>query len=250
MSDKIPKFGAGSFRCIHCSTVSQQTWFAGKNASDRIFEAMRNIFHDYRSHLQSYKQDAIKEYLQHMENELRGAFKALVPSSVAVSICSACGDPSIWVREEIVYPKLSIVEQPNKDLNDEIAKIYMEAASIVGSSPRGAAALLRLALQKLLIQIGKDGKNINSDIKELVAAGLSPTIQKALDLLRVVGNNAVHPGQIAIEDNRDVALKLFQVLNLISYEMITRPKEISSLYEELIPEDTKKHIKDRDGSIT
>jgi hypothetical protein len=230
--------------------VSQQSWFAGQNASDRILKAMQIIFHDYRGHLQSYEQEAVTNYIQHMQSELRNSFKALMPSTVAISICGACDAPTIWVREKVVYPKLNLVDDPNKDLSEEIAKIYMEAASIVGSSPRGAAALLRLALQKLLIQIGKEGKNINGDIKALVADGLSPTIQKALDLLRVVGNNAVHPGQIAIEDNLDVALKLFQILNLISYEMITRPNEISALYQELVPEDTKKHIEARDGSIT
>ena len=90
---------------------------------------------------------------------------------------------------------------------------------------------MRLALQKLLMQIGKSGKNINNDIKELVAEGLSPKIQQALDLLRVVGNNAVHPGQIDIEDNSNIALKLFHILNFIAEEMITKPKELEFLQQ-------------------
>ncbi|WP_415663473.1 DUF4145 domain-containing protein [Vibrio taketomensis] len=49
---------------------------------------------------------------------------------------------------------------------------------------------------------------MNNDIKELVSEGLSPKIQQALDSLRVVGNNAVHPGQINIDDNAEVAYKL------------------------------------------
>ena len=107
--------------------------------------------------------------------------------------------------------------------------------------------MLRLALQLLLKQLGKSGKNINNDIKELVSEGLSPKIQKALDLLRVVGNNAVHPGQIDLEDGRDIALKLFHVLNFIADEMISKPKELDLLYADVVPEETQKHINERDG---
>ncbi len=106
---------------------------------------------------------------------------------------------------------------------------------------------MRLALHKLLIQVGENGKDINQDIKNLVSNGLSPKIQKALDLVRVVGNNAVHPGQIDFKDNRNIALNMFKLLNLVSYEMITKPKEIEELYEDVIPDDTKEHIKKRDG---
>lgn len=133
-------------------------------------------------------------------------------------------------------------------MNEEIQNLYLEASSIVVDSPKGATAILRLALQLLLKQLGKSGKNINADIKELVSEGLSPRIQQALDLLRVVGNNAVHPGQIDLDDNNDIAMKLFHLLNYIANEMITKPKELDFLYSSIIPEETKQHIKERDGT--
>ena len=248
MTDRPPKYGANSFQCPHCETVSQQSWFAGQNASDRIYKAMQMIYHEYRTRVQSYDQDIIREFLQSMESELGRSINAIVPKEVAISVCSSCEKPAVWIQKVDIYPNSTPVEYPNEDLSDEIKKIYAEAAVIVKPSPRGAAALLRLALQKLLIQLGKDGKKINNDIKELVSEGLSPKIQQALDLMRVIGNNAVHPGQIDIDDNSDIALKLFQILNMIAYEMISRPNEINQLYENLIPDDTKDHIKDRDGS--
>ncbi|USI88072.1 hypothetical protein LZ086_01570 [Acinetobacter johnsonii] len=73
-------------------------------------------------------------------------------------------------------------------------------------------------------------------------------MQQALDLLRVVGNNAVHPGQIDLDDNNDIAMKLFHLLNYIANEMITKPKELDFLYSSIIPEETKQHIKERDGT--
>ena len=50
----------------------------------------------------------------------------------------------------------------------------------------------------------------------MVAEGLNPKIQKAIDLVRVVGNNAVHPGQINLDDNSAIALKLFKIINMIN----------------------------------
>ncbi|HLA05452.1 MAG TPA: DUF4145 domain-containing protein, partial [Syntrophales bacterium] len=141
------------------------------------------------------------------------------------------------MQEQMVFPKTSLVDPPNADLSPDIAAIYDEAASIVSDSPKGATALLRLALQMVMVQIGEGGKNINADIKNLVDKGLSTKIQKAVDLLRVAGNNAVHPGQISFDDDKGIALSMFKLLNLIAEEMITRPKEIEELYDDVIPKE-------------
>jgi len=166
---------------------------------------------------------------------------------MSISYCQNCYKYSIWVNEDIVYPRIVAIEPPNEDLNDEIKSIYNEAKTIFTDSPRGATALLRLALQLLLKQLGKEGKNINDDIGELVRDGLDPEIQKLLDTLRVVGNHAVHPGQIDLNDkDKNIVLQLFKILNLIADKMITYPKMMKKLYDEIIPEEAKKQISKRD----
>src|SRR4030095_1883409 len=122
---------------------------------------------------------------------------------------------------------------------------YFEASSISTKSPRGAAALLRLAIQKLCIHLGQTGKNINDDIANLVKAGLPAQIQKALDIVRVIGNNAVHPGVIDLNDKPDTVHTLFTLINQIVQDRITQPKEIDSLYNTL-PEEARKAIEKRD----
>ncbi len=80
----------------------------------------------------------------------------------------------------------------------------------------------------------------------MVRKGLAPTVQKALDVVRVVGNDAVHPGQINLNDTPEIAGSLFKLLNYIVEDRITRPKEIDELYSSL-PEDKRRWIEDRDG---
>jgi hypothetical protein len=55
----------------------------------------------------------------------------------------------------------------------------------------------------------RTGKDITKDIGSFVKKGLSPKIQKALDIVRVVGNESVPPGQIDLNDNPATTTKLF-----------------------------------------
>jgi len=147
----------------------------------------------------------------------------------------------------MVYPEVTAVEAPNPDLPDEIRQDYLEAASIVDKSPGGAAALLRLCIQKLCQELGEPGKNLNTDIRNLVEKGLSPTTQRALDIVRVIGNEAVHPGQMDIKDDPETAHQLFGLVNLIAREMISVPAQIQQFYEKL-PESKREAIEKRNAS--
>ena len=135
---------------------------------------------------------------------------------------------------------------PNVDIPPDIKKDYEEARRIINRSPRGAAALLRLCIQKLCAHLGESGNNINDDISALVKKGLNPRIQKSLDIVRVIGNEAVHPGTIDLRDNPEIAVHLCKLINVIAEAMITQPKEIDTLYETL-PPDKRAQIDRRDG---
>ncbi len=170
-------FGAISFECPHCRTVAQHSWFGQDVAFRALFAILQHMYFNYRRHIKDYQQEAIAGFLSELNNKLPREVESLISASFAVAVCEACDDPSLWINRQLVYPITTNIDPPNKDLNEEIRGLYAEAASICAASPKGAAALLRLALQKLMVQLGKDGKNINTNIKELVADGLSPKIQ-------------------------------------------------------------------------
>lgn len=163
-----------------------------------------------------------------------------------VCFCTHCKKFSIWYEQKMIYPDFEGVQPPNQDLSEEIQSDYQEASSILQKSPRGSAALLRLAIQKLCKDLGGKGKNINEDIKSLVSKGLPSAVQKSLDVVRVIGNDAVHPGQIDLKDDMETAKALFRLVNLIAEKMITEPKEVEEIYNSL-PEDKRQEIEKRDS---
>ncbi|WP_406652412.1 DUF4145 domain-containing protein [Bacillus cereus] len=202
-----PKFQQETFRCPHCEIVAVQSWH----------QALEKFYSDYY--------------------EVNGLWTCS---------CTHCSNSSFWYQEDMIYPTKSLAPTPHPDMPSEIIDDYNEAASILNNSPRGAAALLRLALQKLMISLGESGSHIDSDIKSLVQKGLPVQIQQALDILRVIGNESVHPGSIDMKDNHEIAIKLFDLINIIIQNRITQPKEINSLFTAL-PEGKRKAIAKRDG---
>lgn len=162
-----------------------------------------------------------------------------------MSQCNHCEQYALWFDEHIIFPLLSGAPEPSPDMPAEVAADFNEARTIVTLSPRASAALLRLALQKLCIQLGQPGENLNADIGALVRAGLPPRVQQSLDIVRVIGNNAVHPGQIDLHDDFLTAITLFSLINFIVEQMITFPRRIDEVYGGL-PEGARQAIERRD----
>ena len=131
---------------------------------------------------------------------------------------------------------------------DDISDIFSEARQVVDDSPRAAAALLRLTLQKLLEDhLDTPGDGIYNDIGHLVdEQEIQPRVQKMLDGVRITGNNSVHPGRMDMDDNRETALALFKLLNYTVDETIGRDKEVEEFWE-MLPEEDKEGVENRDN---
>lgn len=214
MKDKYypPSFKGDGFSCPQCGVWSHQLWYSGLG--------------------------------------WRGGTTIGITENgrLEISICEKCNGYALWVDDKMVYPISSLAPLPSEDMPKNVKDDFLEARNIVNSSPRAAAALLRLAVQKLMINLGESGENINDDIANLVKKGLSPTIQKALDTVRVIGNNAIHAGELDLKDDNETAIALFGLVNLITEVMITQPKEVEQLFGK-IPKGAKEAIDKRDKTV-
>lgn len=212
-----PSFHGSAFNCPYCNAFAKVSW-------ERLYYSMG-----------------------HFNNR----------SPMHLAHCTHCNKQTFWLEDShpkgtdptsgrMVIPNSTIAPLPHSDMPTNVRQDYEEARNISAISPRGAAALLRLSIQKLCVYLGEKGENLNEDIGSLVKNGLPIEIQQALDIVRVVGNNAVHPGELVSSDVADVAAMLFELVNQIVEDRISRPKKLKSLFEKL-PDGARQAIKKRDS---
>lgn len=254
-----PSIKRRSFICPHCGAHAAQIWYdmytTGRKGNEvpkilgKNFKIDPTVLNseNYEQKEKVYKFIRRSKngdlFLEPMPRNRRADFQVV---NLHMSRCFACKDFSIWLHDKLIFPVWSLGIEPNEDLPTEIYNDFLEAREIVNTSPRGAAALLRLCIQKLCVELGGKGKNLDADIGTLVQNGLSSKIQRALDVVRVVGNNAVHPGQMDIKDDIETAQLLFGLVNLITEKMLSEPKHVDSLYDSL-PEGAIEAIEKRDA---
>jgi len=201
-----PKVLESCFTCPHCGAISYQLWWGS-----------------------GWKQEK-----WHLND-----------CNIKVSNCANCHEHTLWIDNKMYYPDNGEAPFPNSEIPNSVKNIYLEAASVQNKSTRGAAALLRLGIQILCEELGESGKNVNEDIANLVKKGLPEIVQQSLDIVRVTGNDAVHPGQIDTDDPETVS-KLFELTNIIVEYMIALPKKVSGIYTAL-PKAKLDAIKKRDN---
>lgn len=228
-----PSFQGKSFNCSRCGAFSQQKW-------SRLYSA-----------------NAVNSVAKHQ-------------TTYWLSTCVVCNESCIWdddpvkviksmldapgklVVGTLIWPKKNTAPKPSLDLPEMVLATYQEAAQVLPDSPRAAVALLRLAIQLLVECLLKKEStgDLNTDIGKLVKRGMRPQIQKALDIVRVTGNKAVHPAEIQFdgEDGQSVANTLFKLVNLIAEDQITQVREIEELFEGTLSEGQKQGVAKRDGN--
>lgn len=207
-----PQKDLGRYTCPHCGTVSQ-----------------------------------VKREYHHFQDDCHptGRGTISIKNRLTIHRCISCGKKIIWIDDEYIYPDI-VPAEPNPDMPESVMQLYTEAGLIASKSPRAACALLRLAVERLCVELGMNERNIDANIAELVKKGLSVEVQRALDVLRVVGNKAVHPGQIAFNvDDKATADALMGLLNIITDRMISEPKRIEAMYSAL-PQSALDAIQKRD----
>jgi Domain of unknown function (DUF4145) len=258
-SSHPPSLSQTAFDCPHCGAFTTQDWFHlypqrfdGESRSPFIPDAEMTIRVRANEGLDPEKKAKLIDWFEKLSSGLifvetlnQTKFLNSKVNNMFLSQCYNCTKYAVWVHDQLVHPTAMTGPDPNPDLPSDVLRDYEEAGRIASESPRGAAALLRLAIQKLCVVLGEIGEKIDDDIKSLVKKGLTPMVQQALDAVRVIGNEAVHPGTLDLKDDRDTAMRLFSLVNIIAEQMISNPKHVQELYEKL-PENKRKAIEKRD----
>ncbi|MFG1332518.1 DUF4145 domain-containing protein [Xanthobacter autotrophicus] len=239
--EKPPALGQASFNCPHCHALAHQLWYTMHAASTnspsseiKPYELISVLHGLSKSDLILKISDISIDKID--KNLIEGLF---------ASKCTSCHGVSIWVFRNIAYPSAADEIIPEDDMPASIKGDFVEASLIVKNSPRGAAALLRLCVQKLCIDLG-ESDTIDQAIGNLVKKGMPERMQKMLDIVRVYGNESVHPGQIDMSDDRATAMNLFDIVNIIVRTVITDNAKIDNLYSNM-PVEKRQAIARRDG---
>lgn len=205
-----PAIKEKAFTCPHCSVYAAQHWFSVLAQSN------------YEAHTQEY---------------------------LAQCRCVHCHNWSVWAHQKMIDPDVASAAMPHEDMPEDCKPDFMEARSIISRSPRGAAALLRLTVQKLMPHLGGKGGNIDADIAALVGKGLPVQVQQALDACRVIGNESVHPGEMNLADSPEIAVQMCDLINFIVENRISQPKKIKEIFKS-IPASKQAAIAARDKPKT
>ena len=226
----VPSLGAASFSCPHCGALAHQAWFAiWAKPYVGAHKPTPSMTGNARTGQSSISRTIISA------NVTGGATVPMAIGNLNLSNCFSCKNFSVWLADELINPTRKTKVEPHEEMPPNVKADFLEAASIVDLSPRGAAASLRLALQKLMSDLGEKGENINADIASLVSKGLETEIRKALDIVRVIGNNAVHPGELNLQDDRATATALLNLVNIIVDRRIAAKKRIEEMFAGLPP---------------
>lgn len=267
----IPNITLKSFNCPHCGAHAHQTWY--KVSAVHTGGALPRLYGAISGDSPVNLSDKKEQIMAIMSNErlddhelIKRIFEGKICISpnakdhyshtainLHLSICYTCQNVGIWRSDKLIYPPNRLGAEPNEDLPDEVKNDFNEAREIALLSPRAAAALLRLATEKLCRFICKEHiaelktkpPTLDALIGHMVKNGLSPDIQKALDSVRVIGNECVHPGEMSEADTSDTVGKLFRLVNLVAQSQLTDKKEINLVFNGL-PADKKEGINNRD----
>ncbi len=165
-----------------------------------------------------------------------------------LAYCANCEKYSIWKRNNsgesvMIYPLTPSAPRSNPDMPDDVEELYCEAANISVFSHRGAAAILRLCLEKLCNELTNKEDTIDHNLKRLAESDdpIPGRMLKMAHFVRVMGNEAVHPGKIDFNDNPEIVKALFTFINLLVDNQITQLERLDGLIRAQ-PHDVQKKI--------
>jgi hypothetical protein len=212
-----PALGAESFSCPHCNTVAHQDWYSlflkPENAGEvrvltseavtalRQGDDRRDNIKEIGQFVERLKKNALTYEYQKHPHPLK-----VKMANLHISNCHSCNGFSLWVGGILVFP--TRIDKTPELVEEDLE----EATAILNKFPRGATALMRVCIQKLVPLLEDNGKELNQRVSSLVRKGLEMEMQQAEEVLQVLRSDPVQLSQLESQADKETVLRFLDSL--------------------------------------
>jgi len=242
-----PKYELSAFNCPHCNAYAEQYWSNLLSDPEEFSQKFNNLIQYLIS--QRIDTSQFRGYFTDLLIDWSSELGKCLVRDAKVATCNHCENISFWIKQKMIFPNMITVPLAHQDMPTNVKELYDEARLVSSLSPRSAATLLRVSLERLTENLGEATGNLNARISRLKAKGLPEQVIKVLDLVRIYGNDGAHSNQMDMDeqDTPEIVNKLFWMVNYIVEKVITEPDEINAMFKQL-PESKIKAIENRDNN--
>jgi hypothetical protein len=231
-----------AFNCPHCHALARQFWFSVHadplKADEKPVVVTPDAINRPFEEVEEHERDRKLKWAERMASgrpflEVHRQFRNRDVQNASISYCFNCNEMCLWVCDQLVWPRRVERPEPKLQALPDVRRDDDEARQTLEASPRGAAVLLRLAMEKLCEELGESGESPKDGIASCVQEDVDARVQKVLDAMRIIESDATSQGQIGVGDNRAAAETLAGLVNLICEKMIIEPRQLQAMYTKL-----------------
>jgi Domain of unknown function (DUF4145) len=163
-----------AFNCPHCDALARQFWFSVhadplKSDEKPVVATAETVKTLTFGNIEEAERDRKLKWAEQMASgrpflEVHREFRNRDVQNVSISYCFNCNEMCLWVYDQLVWPRRAGGPEPKLLAPPNVRCECEETSQTLEASPRGAAALLRLAIEKLCKELGVSGESLKDDI--------------------------------------------------------------------------------------
>lgn len=265
-----PEYNALEFTCPHCNelvlheSISYEICTFSKV---NVTFGNNDLFNYQQKYIWDGKDPSITNKTPLVKTHIEKSYDALADSRIVsilfiTRICSKCGSRCYWEivskipdnvslkdcnlqteyshEVKLIYPQISLIDKPNKDMDQKDKDWFNEARDIFDRSPKAAGALLRSVLESILRKkfFEKHSTSMLGSIlnDNVVKNMLGNDVMSVCETCKLIGNNASHSNGLALlideNEQKEQVILLFKLINLVANEIISEPLKKKNLLNE------------------
>lgn len=196
-----------AFDCPHCHALARQFWFsvhadplrADEKPIVATAETVKALTFD---DVEQDERDRKVKWAERMASgrpflEAHRQFRTRDVQNASISFCFNCNEMCLWVCDQLVWPRGAVSSEPKLHAATDVPRDHEEASQTLEASPRGAAELLRAAIEKLCKELGGSVESQKNGIASFAEEDVDARVRKVLDAIRIIESNTVCPGKSA-----------------------------------------------------